>query len=257
VRIVGDGLVQVVRHLQGHVHAREVRGAEGAAFRAADGGAGEDVGFLDGEIGGHHLPQHGAEPEGPDAVADEVGRVLADHDTLARHPVAEVRDLAHDRGVGLRARDQLEQLEVPRRVEEVGAQETAAELRGQVRGHRGDAEARGVGGHDRRFPDRRRDAGEELPLDLEVLDHRLEHPVRVRQLLPVLPEVAGPDAGEVLRQVQRRWLQLAQVVEGWRGDIEERDVQPGAGQVRGDLGSHRPRAEHDDLPDHAGAAAPS
>ncbi len=101
-----------------------------------------------------------------------------------------------------------------------------------------------------------RDPGEQLPLDLEVLDHRLEHPVRVRQLLPVLLEVAGADAREVLRQVERRRLHLAQGLEGRSGEVQERHVQPRAGEMGRDLRAHRPRAEHDDLADHAGAAAP-
>ena len=100
----------------------------------------------------------------------------------------------------------------------MGAQEAPPELDRQVGRHGGDAEARRVGGDDRGLLHRGGDPGEELALDLEVLDHRLEHPVRVREEALVVLEVAGADRGHLLREVQRPRLQLLQGLDAFSGD---------------------------------------
>jgi hypothetical protein len=85
----------------------------------------------------------------------------------------------------------------------VRAEEAAAKVVRKVRRHGVDAEAGGVAGDDRGLLDRGRDAGEELALDLQVLDDRLEDPVGVLQLSPVVLEVAWTEGGGVLGQVER------------------------------------------------------
>ncbi len=111
---------------------------------------------------------------------------------------------------------------------------------------------RGGGGHLR----------EQLLLDLEVLDHRLEHPVGVLELGPVVLEVAGTDETHVLGQVERGRLELLEARDGLSGenaailalaeplwnDVEEDDVDPRGDQVGGHLRPHRPGPEDHCLP---------
>ena len=104
---------------------------------------------------------------------------------------------------------------------------------------------------------------EELPLDLQVLDDRLEDPVRVLQLGPVVLEVAGPDARRVLGQVQRAGLQLlagsrraflrqrAAVAGARRHHVQQRHLEALRHQVGRHLRAHGPGAQHDRLLDVA------
>ena len=221
--------VEVLRHLRGHVHPRNVGGAEGRALRPAEGGAGEGVHLLDREIEVHHRPKGRAEAEGPDAVGDEVGRVLAAHDPLAEDAVGEGLEGREHLLVGFRPRDRLEELQVARRVEEVRAEEAPADLDREVRRHLRDAEARGVARHEGGLPDERGHPREELLLDRQVLDHRLEHPVGVLELAgEVVLEVPRPQERRVLRQMERAGLELAQGREALLGG-RARDRRPRPG----------------------------
>ena len=94
-------------------------------------------------------------------VADEVRRVLGDDDALAEMMIGEVGDRGDDGGIGLRRRNQLEQPQVARRVEEVRAQPVAAELVAAALRQRADRNARGVGADDRAGPARGLNPGEQ------------------------------------------------------------------------------------------------
>jgi hypothetical protein len=249
-----DRVVEVGRDLRADVHAGDVGRAEGRAARAADGGTRERVHVLDREVEVDHGLQDGTEAERADAVADEVRRVLAAHDRLAQDLVGERLGGGQHAGIGVGSGDGLEQLQVARRVEEVRAQEAPAELEGQVRRHGADAQAGGVAGDDGGLLHRRRHAREELALDLQVLHHRLEDPVGVLELRPVVVEVARADARGVLGQVERARLQLAQVRDGPardRGpvrrvlahDVEQRDFDALRHQMGRDLRTHGAAAQ--------------
>jgi hypothetical protein len=67
--------------------------------------------------------------EAAQPVGDEVGGVLGDHRALAERPLDERAHPLQHLGVGVGGGDQLHQLEVAGRVEEVAAQEAAAEAR--------------------------------------------------------------------------------------------------------------------------------
>ena len=79
-----------------------------------------------------------------DAIGDEIGRVLGEHDSLAQHHVAEVRDRVHHLRQRFRSGDDLQQLQVARRIEEVGAQKVPAEFFAESFDDAADGDARGV-----------------------------------------------------------------------------------------------------------------
>ena len=268
LRVFGHGRVQVLRDLHAHVDPGDVCRPEGRASGPPDGGTGQEVDLLHREIELDHGPKRRPEAERPDPVGDEVGRVLAADDPFAQDAVGEGLDLGDHRGIGLWPRDGLEQPQVARGVEEVRAQEAAAEGFGQVRRHLRDAEARGIARDDRRRLDQGRHLGEELLLDLEVFDHRLEHPVGVLQLAgKVVLEVAGAQGPDVLGQVQGAGLELAQHLQPLaRGrtpvrtrtrHVEKRHLQALGHHMGGHLCPHGARPQHDRLLDVGLHADPS
>ena len=115
-------------------------------------------------------------------------------------------------------------------------------------------------GDDRGLLDGRRHAGEELALDLEVLDHGLEDPVGVLQLLPVVLEVAGADerrraragaagwASACARLVERRVGQRAAVGGARAGTMSSSATsRPWATRWAATCAPMVPGAQHDGL----------
>ena len=123
--VVDGGLVVAGDGVGEHVGAGQVGGAVGGRDRAGQGPAAGRVDLLDGEA----VLVHGVDGvdgrEDADAVGHEVGRVFAQDHALAQAQLGELLQPVHHRRVGALAGDELEQIHVPRREEEVGAQEAA------------------------------------------------------------------------------------------------------------------------------------
>jgi hypothetical protein len=145
-----------------------------------------------GEPVGQHLVDGGHHGVGADAVADEVGGVLRDDDALAQHVGAEALDAREGRGVGLGAGHELEELHVPRRVEEVDDHEALAKRRAAAFEHGGDAQPGGVARHEGGRAREGLELREEGALDVDVLDDGLDD------------EVDGADASRGRRRSCRR-----------------------------------------------------
>ena len=260
-RVVVDG----ARGVHEHVDADEVRGTERRALRPPEQRTGERVHFLHGVPVLEHRPDGLHHAEDADAVGDEVGRVACDHDALAQHGLAELpRRLEHARiraGVG----NELEQVEVARRIEEVHAQKTRPQRLGHRVGHGRHRETGRVGGDDGALAQVRRDALEEGGLDVESLDDGLDDEVHVAQALEVVLEVAHADAPSGRAREERRGTAAQRALqpaagEGvavlargrialdagsfGRNDVEQEDVEPGVGQVGGQRRSHHARTQH-------------
>ena len=212
----------------------------------AHGRAGDGVDLVDLIVHLHHRVDGGHQAEGPDAVTDEVRRVLAEHDALAEAEAAEVGEEVDDLRQRVRARHQLEQPHVAHRVEEVGDEEVLAEVLGASLGHAGDRQAGGVRGHDRARLADLLDPREDLLLDVEPLHHDLDDPVALGHAVPVVLEVADLDQGQEARRVQQRRPRLLDsleagerqlVAEAWV-DVQQQHWNPGVGEVGGDAGPH-------------------
>ncbi len=104
-----------------HVEPDNIGGAERGRLRPADGRAGAGVNFFDGEVHLAHQAQHVEHGKSADAIGDEVGRVLGNDHAFAHLPVAEVAERGEHIGARLGPGDQLDQLHVARRVEEMRA----------------------------------------------------------------------------------------------------------------------------------------
>jgi hypothetical protein len=120
---------------------------------------------------------NGQDREDADAVGDEVRRVLGAHHALAQRRGQERFQLVENLRLGRRGRDQLHQVHVARRVEEVHAAEARLQIGIEALGQRRDRQARRVRGEDRVRREMRRDLLVEVMLPVHALGDRLDHHV--------------------------------------------------------------------------------
>ena len=148
---------------------------------------------------------------------------LEDHDVLAHHHafaeplLAELFDEAHDLGVGFRPGNHFQQVQVAGRIEEVRAQEIAAELLGKAFGDMGQRNAAGAGGENGARPGHRFHAAEQVALNGQVFGHGFNHPVATGDLPQVVVVVAGFDQPRQLVGEKRRRLLLDQRLDRFGG----------------------------------------
>jgi hypothetical protein len=110
-----------------HIEPRQIARAEGRALRTAHERTGEAIHFVDGEAVLLHAAHGGTMPYTPSRLAMKPGTSLAITMPLPRMRSAKVR-IAPITAGSVSGWDQLEQVHVARRIEEVRAQETTAEL---------------------------------------------------------------------------------------------------------------------------------
>ena len=190
-RIVGQGVGHGLDDVRHGVQADHVGGAVGRRLRAADRRAGQCIDGVEAEaelLGVVHRGQH---REHADAVADEVRGVLGDHHALAQGGGQERFQTFQHGCVGGPGRDQLGQVHVARRVEEMHAAEAVAQLFGQHLGQLVDAQARGVAGQHRVLGNERRDLLVQVLFPVHPLGDRLDDEVAAAQLLQAGVVVGG------------------------------------------------------------------
>src|SRR6185312_14825275 len=96
-------------------------GAEGARTRAAQFFAGQVVDHIESQAEVVHFPHGGEHARDADPVRDEVGRVVRAHHALAQATGDEGFQVVENLRLGGRRVDQLHQVHIARRVEEVDA----------------------------------------------------------------------------------------------------------------------------------------
>ncbi len=244
--------------------AHHVRQPEGAGARKANGGAGQRIHLLHAQTLFLHHAECLQDEEGADAVGDEIRRVASADDLFAEVLIEETGKRRHRRRIGIRAGNDFHQAHVTRRIEEVRAEPAAAQFRGQHAGNRGDGNAAGVRGQDGVRLHMRRDARQQLLLDLEIFRYRLDDPVAFGELRQIVIEVAGANARGGGWRVKSGRLALLQRVERLvrngvagaiaRGQIQQQDADAGIGQMSGDARSHGARAQHRCLAQQRGRA---
>ncbi len=122
-RVVVQRVLHGLDYVRHGVQADHVRGAEGGGLGAAQLGAGQVIDHVERDAELLGFGKHRQDREDADAVRDEVGRVLGAHHALAERGGQERFKLVEDLRLRGRGRDQLDQVHVARRVEEVHAAE--------------------------------------------------------------------------------------------------------------------------------------
>ncbi len=238
------------------VDACDVHRTERRALRAADRWSGDRVRFLDRDVS----PLDGTENlnglEEGDAVADEVRRVPRRHDALAQAHFRERRDRANGGGIGLCRRDDLEQAEVARWIEEVRAEEVPAEALRSSFGDRTDRNARGIRADDGVRAAQRVDPREQRLFGVEPFDDRLDDPVGRAHEVEVFVEAAGPNQRREVGCEERVGLDRPRARQPFAcrvaRDVQQRDRNTGVREVRRHLCAHHTRAQHGGGANHHG-----
>ena len=253
-RVVGQGIAHGLDDVGHGVQADHVGGAVGGRLRATHQRAGQAVHFVKAQAELLGVVDGGQDREHADAVADEVRGVLGVHHALAQGGDQEAFQAFQHGGVGGAGRNQLGQVHVARRVEEMHAAEAVAQLLGQHVGQLVDAQARGVGGQHRVVGDERGDLLVQVLLPVHAFGNGLDDQVAVLQLLQPGLIVGRGDRLGVGLAGQRGRAQLAQIGNRLEHDavggtffgrqVEQHGVDAGVGQVGGDLGTHDAGTQH-------------
>ena len=239
----------------GHgVEADHVRGAEGRRLRAAELGAGQVVddviaeteffAFLDDREDGEHAH----------AIGDEVRRVFRAHHALAQGLREEGFEVVEDVRVGMRGRDQLGQMHVARRVEEMHAAKTLLEVGIEAIAQGRDRQARSVGGEDRIGRNERRDLLVKVVLPVHALGDRFDHQVAALEFFKVGFVIGLFDEAGLGHIAERRRAELLEVGDRFVDDavlaaflgrqIEQHHRHARIDAMRGDLRTHHAGAEN-------------
>jgi hypothetical protein len=255
--LVGGGqLVEVAGHPDHHVQPDLVEQPEGGRPGPAHQRPGEGVDLLDRVAVLQGVADVVHAGEAAKAVGDEVGGVLGHHRPLAEDPLHERPHALQHLGVGVGRRDQLDQLEVAGRVEEMGAKEPAPEVVRAALGHAVQRQPGGVGADHRSRADGLLDPGQQVLLGLQALHDRLDDPVGVGEPVEVLLEGPEPDpvgqsgAGQGGRARGQHPLEPS--LDGLAVQVEQVDSQTGVGGVGGDGRPHGPGTEHGHATDVVG-----
>ena len=245
--VVRQVLVGVFRDGQGHVQAGQIEQTEGGGAGPAQQGPGQFVDLLHAEPELEHELDRAEKPVRAQAVGDKVGGVLTVDDALAQQTIAPRGHRRGDGGIGVRRGDDLQELHVAGRVEEVRAQEETPEFRWRLLGDAADRQPRGVGGDDRPRPPEREQAREQRLLGRQVLDDRLDDPVGFRGAGQIIFQAARFDQAVEIGQEERSRIDLAQALMRFMcqvSQVEHHGGDPGVGQVGGDRPPHHPRAQN-------------
>src|SRR5208283_2156664 len=241
----------VADHVGQNIEAHHVNRAEGGRLGQTDGRACKSIHIFDGEVELLHQARDIKHVEASDAVADEVWRVLGVNDSLAEVDRAELRDRLNGRWITLWRGDNLQQVHVARRVEEVGAKPVVPEVFAEAFGDGMDGKAASVGGDDGSRLANHFHLAQQRTLNVEILHHDLDDPVTVGKQAEMIFEVYGSNQAcerslhESCGLGFARSLQAGvgdtvahgrRSISGYipRNDVEEVGTHPGICQVRGD-----------------------
>ena len=201
-----------------------------------------------------HRRQHAGDA---DAVGDEVGRVVRAHHALAQAGGDKAFELIEHLRLGGRRVDQLDQVHVAWRIEEVDAAKARFERIRQRLAELGDGQARGVGRDDGVRRHIGRYLAVQVQLPVHALGNGLDDQVAVAQLFQVFVVIGLAYQRGVFGQAQRRRLELFQPFHSARDDAvlwaflgrqvkqQHRDLD--VDQVRGNLRAHHAGAKHGDF----------
>ncbi len=216
-----------------HVEADYVDQAEAGAFGQADQRPGQRVYFFHGEIElSGELADFRAK-ETPDAIADEVGSILARHHAFAEVEIAEGRDRVQDIAARFLPGDYFGEMQVARGIEEVCAQKMLSELAIEALGDARQGNSAGVSGDNRAGRAQGGDAAPQRAFDVEILRHGFAG--SDQGFGGVGEKSHGPLLGCILDSRQRRGVPPGLI---GQHDIQKVHGEPRIGEVGRDPRAH-------------------
>jgi hypothetical protein len=249
----GHRHLQIRGNVANDVQAGDIHRAECGALWPPECRPGDCVDFLDRVLARLQRLQHMHDREQADVIRDEIRTVLRDDDALPQAEVGKVRHSIDDRGIRLRGWNHLEEMQVPRWIEEMRPKPVTAEPVGAALCERRDGNARCVRRYDRAGAAHVVHAREQGALYLHLLDDGLDDHVDGRKPVHVCIESAGVDERNGIRRKKRIGLQRSgaaqSVPRDCRRQVEQQHRCARVGEVRGDLGAHDARAENRGGPD--------
>ena len=274
--VVRNIFVDVADHVQEDVDADNIREAKRRRPRPAERGTGAGVHFLKRHAQFVHQADRIQHGKRSDAVADEIRSILGDDDALAELVVAEFGESFDHLGARRRSRNNFDELQVARRIEEMRARPVLLPFLGHPFRDAAHGQAGGIRGDDRAGLANLRDAREERALDFEIFGDDFDDPVRLGAKFQVIFEIAGDDAileaprekcgrpgldggGEARAnnavadigscEGQPALLLLGRKLR--RRDVQQRAPDAGIGDVRGNPRAHGARAQDHDFFDRS------
>ena len=105
--IRSNPLCEIRRHVEQHVKARNIQGAEVALFGRPKCRSRDRVDFLHGNTSGRHVMKDSNEAVECDVIGDEAGRILGDNDVFPQPSIRKGGHGVQDGGVGFGGRHEL------------------------------------------------------------------------------------------------------------------------------------------------------
>ncbi len=256
----------ILHHMAQNIQSYHVDGAEGGRLREADGSSGQRVHVLNGEVELLHQADDVDHAKSANAVGDEVRRVLRVNDALAETDACKLRDRLNRLRIALWSRNDLQQAHIARRIEKMGTKPVAAEIVTEALGNGVHGKAAGIAGNDGSGLADSLDLAQQSALEIKVFHHGFDDPVAVGQQVEIVFEISGGDQARQSRLHEGCRLGFARRLQPcfgnavasrcrgaslgvWWNNIQQVRTHPGIGQVRGDAGTHRSRAEDGDFLD--------
>jgi hypothetical protein len=238
-------------------------------FGATGDDAGEHVRLVDRQPVFLHLPNGEDHAEHAEPVGHKPGDVPRDDDALSENSIAEMTRRGNCLRRRFSRRDDLQQVQIPRRIEEVHAKKTRPKSGGASLEQRVDRNARRVRRDDRMLGQRRFQSRVQRALRLGLFDDRFDHEIAVGEKREVVVRIADGNQRGAVRIHERGRLALLGPLETGprdrvstrvafrRGHVEENHRNAGRRGERRDPAAHRPRPDHAEFPNSHSNVSPS
>src|ERR1043166_5387485 len=144
--------------------------------------------------------------ERADTIGDEIRTILRWNNSFTEPLIEKAGNFARDLAAGLRARNDLDQLHIPRRVEEMNSEKMLLEIVGEGLDDRCNRQAARVRRDDRAWFAIIFHLCKELVFDVKIFYDSLYQQIAIIQLLDFVDKIAGPDELRVAGEHERSRL---------------------------------------------------
>ena len=254
-----QGILQRLDDVGHGVQPHHVGGAESSRAGTTQLFAGQIVDHVIAQAKVFHFFHGGQHAGNADAVGDEVGSIFGTDDAFTQVAGDERFQVVEDMRLCSRRVDQFHQQHVAWGVEEMDAAKAGFEFLWEHFTELGDRQARGVGGHDGMWCDKRCNFFVQVKLPVHALSNRLNDEVAIAQLFQVLFVVGLTNQRCICGHTQRSRFEFFQAIHCFGDDavfgaffgrqIKQHDGYFAIDQMRCNLRTHHTCAKNGDFSD--------